>query len=101
MFFKKRTTCGGYFYFILERTVENLKTINELIMEYRKDAKRIRDRIAFLNRQMKEDSDRNKMQEYRRRIELLYEEHGDIMYAIQLMLPHMEEERRMCANGDC
>ncbi len=78
-----------------------MKTINELILEYRKDAKRIRDRIAFLNRQMKEDTDRNKMQEYRRRIEVLYEEHGDIMYAITLMLAHAEEQLPMCANGDC
>lgn len=78
-----------------------MKTINELILEYRKDAKRIRDRIAFLNRQMKEDTDRNKMQEYRRRIEVLYEEHGDIMYAITLMFAHAEEQLPMCANGDC
>ena len=76
---------------MIERTVEILKTINELIEEYKRDAKRIRERIAHLNREMKADPDHAKMVEYRRRIETLYEEHGDIMYAIELMSPYREE----------
>lgn len=75
-----------------------MKTINELIDEYKRDAKRIRERISYLSKEMKADPDHAKMVDYRRRIETLYEEHGDIMYAIELMSPYREELKK--ASGE-
>lgn len=75
-----------------------MKTINELIEQYKEDARRIRERIAQVKEEMKADRDFAKMVEYRRRIETLYEEHGDIMYAIELMSPYREE--LMKASGE-
>lgn len=68
-----------------------MKTINELIEQYRQDAKRVRERISYLKIKMKQDPDHSNMVDYRRRIETLYEEHGDLMFAIEQMLPYREE----------
>ena len=78
-----------------------MKTINELIDDYRAEALRIRERISVVSAEMKQQEDRLAVKEYRKRIETLYEEYGDIMYAINLMLPYREEESRERVSGDC
>ena len=44
---------------------------------------------------MRADPDRSKMPQYRRRIEVLYEEHGDIMQVICQLLPYLEREKEL------
>lgn len=70
-------------------------TISEVIMQYRKDAQAVKERIAFVRAQMKADPDRSNMAQYRRRIETLYDEHTDMMYAIEQMLPYLEREKQL------
>lgn len=70
-------------------------TISEVIMQYRKDAQAVKERITFVRAQMKADPDRSNMIQYRKRIETLYEEHADMMYAIEQMLPYLEREKQL------
>lgn len=70
-------------------------TVREVISQYEHDAKAIRERIETVRAQMRSDPDRSNMALYRRRIELLYEEHGDMMYVIEQLLPYLEREKEL------
>lgn len=70
-------------------------TVSEVIKQYERDAQAIKDRIAYVRAQMKTDPDRSAMAQYRRRIETLYEEHADMMYVIEQLLPYLEREKQL------
>ena len=70
-------------------------TVSEVIKQYERDAQTLKDRIEYVRAQMKADPDRSNMASYRRRIETLYEEHADMMYVIEQLLPYLERERQL------
>lgn len=74
-------------------------TVSEVIRQYERDAEAVKERIAFVRAQMKADPDRSKMAQYRRRIETLYDEHADMMYAIEQMLPYLEREKQLMGDA--
>lgn len=72
-----------------------MMSMSRLIAQYESDADKLLERIAYVKEQMKADPDRTKMPQYRRRIEVLYEEHGDIMQVIGQLIPYLEREREL------
>lgn len=78
---------------------EGKMTVSEVIRQYERDAEAVKERIAFVRAQMKADPDRSKMAQYRRRIETLYDELADMMYAIEQMLPYLEREKQLMGDA--
>lgn len=77
-----------------------MMSMSRLIAQYERDADKLLERIAFVKEQMKADPDRSKMPQYRRRIEVLYEEHGDIMQVICQLLPYLEREKELMEKAE-
>ncbi len=74
-------------------------TISEVIRQYERDAAAVKRQLEKVREQRKADKDPSHMADYRRREELLYEEHADMMYVIGQLLRYREREAELMGSA--